>query len=801
MADHPLLARQLRRLGLGEGQVPDAAGWQALIDVVQRTYQEADQDRRMLEHSLDVSSEEMAEMYQRQKSAFESRLHHLAGIIERSPVVAITWRNEPGWPVDYVSGNVARFGHRQADLISGRVNYGDLIHPDDRVTLDLDVAAHLENGPDDYRQQYRLRHGDGHWMWVDDRTWLTRDDGGQVTAIHGVLIDATDQKQAEAALRESEQHHRTLANGGTALIWTSDTEMLCTYFNDPWLRFTGRRLAQELGNGWTEGIHPDDYDRCLQVYVDSFKRRESFSVEYRLRHADGDYRWIQDDGNPRFDSAGRFIGYIGFCYDISAQKENRRQLEHIAHYDMLTDLPNRMLLSDRLRQAMAQARRHKRQLAVAYIDLDGFKAINDRHGHATGDQLLVALADRMRQCLREADTIARLGGDEFVTILVDLPDLPSSIPLISRLLVAASQPVECNGLSLQVSSSIGVAYYAGNEDTDAEQLVRHADQAMYQAKQDGKNRFHVFDDERDRAVRGRHEKIGRIQRALREREFVLHYQPKVNLRSGAMIGVEALIRWQHPERGLLPPGLFLPEIDDHPVGVALGEWVIESALAQVEAWQAEHLDLPVSVNISAYHLQQADFVARLKTLLADHPAVRPGRLELEVLESSALEDIGNVSAIIAACADLGVSFALDDFGTGYSSLTYLKRLPARVLKIDQSFVRDMLSDPDDLTIIDGVLGLATAFGRLVIAEGVETVAHGEALLQLGCELAQGYGIARPMPAAQLIAWQAHWRPDPRWTQMPQLKRVTPPVLPPTGKVRKFNRLLPCISAHSSHRQP
>lgn len=777
MADHPLLVRQLRRLGLDADRVPDAAGWQTLIDVVQRTYREADQDRRMLEHSLDVSSEEMVEMYQRQKQAFESRLHHLAGIVERSPVVAITWRNEPDWPVDYVSGNVVRFGHRPDDLMSGRLKYGDLVHPDDRAILEPDVVAHLECGPDDYRKQYRLRHGDGHWMWVDNRIWLTRNAEGRATAIHGVLIDVTEQKQAEAALRESEQHHRTLANGGTALIWTSDTEMLCTYFNDPWLRFTGRPLEKELGNGWTEGVHPDDYDRCLQVYTESFERRESFSMEYRLRHVDGDYRWIQDDGNPRFDSAGNFIGYIGFCYDISAQKENRRQLEHIAHYDMLTDLPNRMLLSDRLRLAVTQARRRKQQLAVAYIDLDGFKAINDRHGHAVGDQLLVALADRMRQCLRAGDTIARLGGDEFVTILVDLPDAQTSIPLITRLLAAASQPVECNGLSLQVSSSIGVAYYAGDEDTDAEQLVRHADHAMYQAKQAGKNRFHVFDDARDRAVRGHHKKIGRIQRALREGEFALHYQPKVNLRSGAVTGVEALIRWQHPERGLLAPGLFLPDIENHPLAVEVGEWVIATALAQVEAWQMQGLDLPVSVNIAAHHLQQADFVARLKTLLAAHPAVSPGRLELEVLESSALEDIGNVSAIIAACAELGVGFALDDFGTGYSSLTYLKRLPARVLKIDQSFVRDMLNDPDDLTIIDGVLGLANAFGREVIAEGVETVAHGVALLQLGCELAQGYGIARPMPAEQLIAWRQHWQPDPRWTQMPQRNRVTPPARP------------------------
>ncbi|NJD25163.1 MAG: EAL domain-containing protein [Betaproteobacteria bacterium] len=762
MATHPLLVRQLRRLGLSAAQAPDGEGWQALLAVLQRTYEEADQDRGMLEHSLDISSEEMAEMYQRQKSAFESRLRHLAGIIEHSPVVAVTWRNEPGWPVDFVSGNIVRFGHDPEDFMSGRLSFMALVHDEDRAGLERDFAGHVRNGPDDYRHEYRFRHGDGRWIWVEVRMWLTRSPDGEVAATHGVLIDVSERKCAERALRESEQHFRTLANGGAALIWTSGVDKLCTYFNEPWLRFTGRSLEQELGNGWTEGIHPEDFERAMQIYGESFDRRESFSMEYRLHHADGSYHWIQDVGNPRFDTAGAFIGYIGFCYDISAQKEQQRQLEHVAHFDVLTGLPNRILLADRLRQGMYQARRHGRQLAVAYIDLDGFKAVNDSHGHAVGDRLLMELASRMRQCLREGDTIARLGGDEFVTILVDLPDTETCIPLVKRLLAATAQPVVVDGMPIRVSSSIGIAYYAAGDDSDAEQLVRHADQAMYQAKQSGKSRFMVFDAAHDRAVRDRHQNIRRIRRALAENRFVLHYQPKVNLRTGELVGAEALIRWQDPDRGLLMPGTFLPEIGDHPLGIRLGEWVIDTALAQIEVWLAQGIDLPVSVNIAAHHLQRPDFVGRLRTLLGGHPNVPIDRLSLEVLETSALEEVGHMPALFAACADLGVSFALDDFGTGYSSLTYLKRLPVRVLKIDQSFVRDMLSDPDDLAIIAGVLGLARSFGREVVAEGVETVAHGEALLRLGCEVAQGYGIARPMPATDLPAWRAQWHPDPRW---------------------------------------
>jgi EAL domain-containing protein (putative c-di-GMP-specific phosphodiesterase class I) len=253
-----------------------------------------------------------------------------------------------------------------------------------------------------------------------------------------------------------------------------------------------------------------------------------------------------------------------------------------------------------------------------------------------------------------------------------------------------------------------------------------------------------------------------MRQALDRREFLLYYQPKVNMKSGAVIGAEALIRWQHPERGLLPPATFLPIIEDQPISVALGEWVIDTALAQMTEWHAAGLDLPVSVNIAAHHLQHDDFVARLTALLAAHADVAPTQLELEILETSALEDMAQVSEVMHACRALGVGFALDDFGTGYSSLTYLKRLPAELLKIDQSFVRDMLDDPNDLAIVNGVIGLATAFQRKVIAEGVETVAHGELLLSLGCELAQGYGIARPMPAAEMPGWVATWRPDVAW---------------------------------------
>ena len=461
---------------------------------------------------------------------------------------------------------------------------------------------------------------------------------------------------------------------------------------------------------------------------------------------------------------GKAQHYVALFSDITALKEHQQQLELIAHYDALTGLPNRLLLADRLQQAMAQAQRRNQQVAVVYLDLDGFKNINDRHGHDMGDQLLVHLAGTMKDALRESDTLARLGGDEFVAVLGDLDSVDECGPILARLMAAAAAPMQIGELLLQCSASAGVAMFPQAEDIASEQLMRQADQAMYEAKLAGKNRYHVFDAEQDTNLRLRGESLARIRLALDAGEFVLHYQPKVNLRTGQIVGVEALIRWQHPEKGLLAPGVFLPIIEDHALAVEVGEWVIATALAQIGRWQDQGMDMHVSVNVGARQLQQVDFVERLQILLAAHPAVHPSRLELEVLETSALADMAQVEQVIEDCRRLGVMFALDDFGTGYSSLTYLKRLRVRMLKIDQSFVRDMLHDADDLAILQGVIGLATAFRRDVIAEGVETVAHGTALLKLGCELAQGYAIAEPMPAGQLRAWAESWQPDAAWSR-------------------------------------
>ncbi len=365
------------------------------------------------------------------------------------------------------------------------------------------------------------------------------------------------------------------------------------------------------------------------------------------------------------DEQGQPKNYVAMFTDITAEKDHQKELDHIAHYDVLTGLPNRTLLADRLRQGMTQAQRRHQQLAVAFLDLDGFKAINDAHGHHVGDQLLMTVARRIKQALREGDTLSRIGGDEFVAVMVDLDTTTTCVPLLSRLLEMTAQPIQIGKLEMVVTASLGITSYPQTDDMDAEQLLRQADQAMYQAKLAGKNRYHIFDADNDMGQRSRHERIDRIRLALNTGELLLHYQPKVNMRTGQIIGAEALIRWQHPQHGLQAPAQFLPIVEETPLAVEIGEWVIETALQQMEQWKSSGLEVPVSVNVGARQLQSLNFVVRLREAMARYPHIKPGDLSLEVLETSALEDVARVSDVISECTEMGLEFALDVFGTGF----------------------------------------------------------------------------------------------------------------------------------------
>ena len=598
-----------------------------------------------------------------------------------------------------------------------------------------------------------------------------KNQSGVIEGLLGVARNVTERNKTEQKLRLAASVFDHAWEG--ILITTPDGSIMNV--NEAFNRITSYSRHEVLGknpNMLSSGRQDKDFYANLWH---SLKEQGHWVGEVWNRRKNGEVYAVMENISVVLDSQGKTSHYIAMISDITLLKQHQSQLERIANYDVLTGLPNRALLADRLRQAMLQSKRQKHGLALVFFDLDGFKFINDNYGHKAGDKLLIAVAENIQQVLREGDTIARLGGDEFVIVLLDQPTMAGLVPILNRLLAAAARPVQFGKRKLQVSASLGITFYPQEDVIDAEQLLRQADQSMYQAKQAGKNCYHFFNVELEQNLRGHNESLGRIRRALDHGEFVLFYQPKVNMRTGAIIGAEALIRWQHPERNLLLPGEFLPVIEDHPLAVDIGEWVIDTALTQMEVWQAAGLNIPVSVNVSARQLQHVDFVEHLKKLLAAHPSISPGNLQLEVLETSALE-LAGATQVIKACRELGLMFALDDFGTGYSSLTYLKRLPVTEIKIDQSFVHNMLDDPDDLSILEGVLGLANAFRLQTIAEGVELIEHGTVLLQIGCDLAQGYGIARPMPAHLLPGWFEAWSPDPAWTDSPSYSHDLLPLI-------------------------
>ena len=657
-----------------------------------------------------------------------------------------------------------RFCSQSLADVYGYAHWHDLVGKMDRDVFPAasmqefasEEAAVFDEGKPRLNRINSYQDSHGRPAFVETSRWPLFNDSGAVESVFGIGRDVTRSLETQARVQLAANVFTHAREG----IVITDTKGAIVEVNEAFCRITGYAREEILG------VNPRILNSGRQdaaFYTDMWRaifQTGYWSGEIWNKRKNGDIYAEILTISAVSDSAQRVQNYVALFTDITPMKEHQQQLEHIAHYDMLTGLPNRLLFADRLAQAMRMSERRKRSLSVIYLDLDGFKAVNDTYGHNVGDMLLVVLAQRMRLALREGDSLARFGGDEFVAVLVDLEHPLDCVPVLQRLLLAAAEPVEveynAQTIALRVSASIGATIYP-KDGADADLLMRHADQAMYLAKQAGKNRYHLFDVAHDTAIKVHRESLDQIRQALANDEFVLHYQPKVDMLQRRVTGAEALIRWLHPERGLLTPGDFLPAIENHELIVEVGAWVLNTAMTQMGQWNGMGLVIPVSVNVAALQLQQHSFADQLSAILARHPLVAHEQLELEILESSALEDIAAVVKVLHACRAQNVRFALDDFGTGYSSLTYLKHLPVETLKIDQSFVRDMANDPEDMAIVNGVIGLAKAFGRQVIAEGVETAEQSDLLLTLGCHCMQGYGIARPMPAHAFPDWITQWQ--------------------------------------------
>lgn len=685
----------------------------------------------------------------------QAQLAHLSAIIADSSDAIIT-KTIDGFVTGWNPAAEAIFGYSAEEMLGKPMLQ---LFPSDLYQEEVLILERLRNR--EYVSNFETirRHKDGRDIHVSVSISPITDEHGQVVGASKIARDITQRKFLEHQLHLSSKVF-THTNDGIAI---TDASGSILDVNNAFLRITGFSRDEVIGKTHTFFRSDRQGPELVALMQRTLKREDHYEGELWSRNKSGAACGGRLAINAVRDEHGAIQNYVAIFADITTLKVQQAQLEQVAHYDTLTGLPNRILLADRLHQSMAMSKREGRAIGVLYIDLDGFKEINDGYGLKTGDDFLVNVAERIKAAIMDVDTVARIGGDEFVVVLENIKNSSECMKRANQILQACSVPVTLHGNVLRTSASMGVTVYPQDE-ADAEQLLRHADQAMYEVKQAGKNRCLMFDSMRHVHLRNRHDQIRSISLALVNQEFVLHYQPKVNMRTGHVIGAEALIRWDSPEHGLLRPGAFLPAIEDDSISDWICEWVIQEALQQVRRWKLADIHIPVSVNVGARQLQQKDFVNRLSLLLKRFHDVSPSSLELEVLETSALNDTKVAQKVMQDCRLLGVTFAVDDFGTGYSSLTHLKRIPADVLKIDQTFVREMLVDREELAIVQGVIGLAKSFNKKVLAEGVETVEHGLKLLELGCEYAQGYGISRPIAPDEFVIWMKSWKPDPRWMQ-------------------------------------
>ncbi len=568
-------------------------------------------------------------------------------------------------------------------------------------------------------------------------------DGQQLKPHHFKIIgiDISQQRQTERMLQhERAQNAVTLASIGDAVICT-DSQGQVISVNKAATVLTG--CSGELARGqqvvdMIDVVHEMSRQPLGNPLMRVLQDRQELSLDADalLRSRCGAERGIEGRAAPVLLEDGSLIAAVLVFHDVSEERRLMSAVRWQAGHDALTHLPNRNLLQDCFNRAFAEARANESLTAVCLLDLDDFKPINDRYGHETGDAILVEIAARLVNVLRTHDTVARLGGDEFVLLLNGFRQVDEIDPLLDKILAVIAAPFTFGSTVLNVCGSIGLTMYP-LDDADADTLLRHADQAMYQAKQAGRSRYHLFDLAGDQMVQSSSRQVERLRLAFARDEFVLYYQPKVNMRTGQVVGMEALLRWLHPERGVVLPMEFLPVIEQNDLIIQLGEWVIEQALHQMASWLEKGRAWSISVNIAGLHFQQSNFCERLTMLLARYSSVPPGLLQIEILESAALGDLQQARSTVQACQMLGVSFALEDFGTGYSSLSYLKNLSVDVLKIDQSFVRDMILDKSGLSLVEAVVSMARVFDSEVVAEGVEAAEYGVLLIRLGCDLGQG----------------------------------------------------------------
>jgi len=556
-------------------------------------------------------------------------------------------------------------------------------------------------------------------------------------------------KERTAALLLSEGRLANLVSLSSDWIWEQDAELRYTYISDGFGIATGIDPAVLIGSRTPDSNGFEAPEDAVRQHLAQLHAREPFrAFSYGTRGPDGATCYIRISGEPIFDGNDVFQGYRGVGTDETPATLAAQRVQQLACFDGLTGLPNRNMFIAELERTLARARRAGSAFGLCFIDLDRFKTINDTLGHAAGDELLKTMATRLRGLLRESDLVARLGGDEFVVLLEDQAEVTALSAVARKMLAAVNEPLVLDGRSLWVTGSCGIALFPSDGE-DAQTLLKNADAAMYQAKAEGKNTFHFYTEALAAQAAHLFALESDLRLAVERNEMVLHYQPKIDLASGHMRGLEALVRWQHPERGLLPPGEFIPMAEDSGLIVPIGRWVLREACRQLRAWRDAGYEVPrCAVNLSARQFGSESLFDDVLASIAT-AGLEADLLEVEITESVLMADPDRANRILQRLHALGVHISIDDFGTGYSSLAYLKRFPAQTLKIDRSFVRGLPHDRDDATITQAVIALSHSLGLQVVAEGVETNEQLDFLRRLGCDQVQGYLLDRPMPAERL----------------------------------------------------
>jgi diguanylate cyclase (GGDEF)-like protein/PAS domain S-box-containing protein len=675
-------------------------------------------------------------------------------LVEQIPAVTFMDRADGSCEPVYVSPQVrTMLGYTPQEWMEGRL-WRERLHPDDRERV-LASDERFDRAGEPVDLEYRILAKDGSVVWVREETVLIRNEGGEPAYLQGILTDVTERRVAEAALRKSEAslaESQRIAHLGT---WEWDVRTDEVWWSDETYRiygFTPGGVVPSL-KAFMNVVHPDDNALLLTAIDEAVNEGKPYDFEHRVVRPDGEQRWVHRRAEVLRAPDGEALRVVGTVYDITDRKALEERLEHRAFHDHLTGLPNRDLFIDRLKQALARTRRRKiRRAAVLFLDLDNFKVVNDSLGHDVGDQLLVAAASRLRECLRPEDTLARFGGDEFVILVEDITSDDEAVRVAERIMDEFRRTLPVDGRELYVGTSIGIAL--GDARTKGpEELLRDADTAMYEAKAEGHG-YQVFDPRMyQRAIR-RLETENAIRKAVALEEFVVRYQPNVDLRSGEVRGVEALVRWQHPERGLLDPSEFVPAAERSGIVVPMGEGVLEEACSAAVAWREANPGLPsltMCVNLSGRQLQRSDLAETVERILRES-GLEPRYLVLDITETVYIKVLQGNSGMLDNLKRLGVKISIDDFGVGLSSLAYLKRLPADVLKIDRSFIGGLGEDAGDTAIVRMVIDLAHTLGMEVVAEGVETEQQAALLREMNCDLAQGYHFSKPLPADQVATF-------------------------------------------------